>query len=216
MSWLEQMQAAIFDLDGTLLDSLHVWEEIDAEFLRQRGFSVPEGYCEKIASMGFLDAAVYAKERFDLPETPKAIVAEWNRMAACHYGHIVAMKPGARRYLETLRERKLPMAVATALPAELYGPALRHHGIESWFGAVASTDETSRGKGFPDVYLLAAEKLGAVREYCVVFEDILPGIRGTRAAGMKTVGVYDPCSGSSQAELQRLADRYIRSFEELL
>ena len=77
-SGLENMRAAIFDLDGTLLDSLHIWEDIDEEFLQKRGLAVPEGYCEAIASMGFLDAADYAKKRFGFPESPEAIVAEWN------------------------------------------------------------------------------------------------------------------------------------------
>lgn len=216
MMGIENVQAAIFDLDGTLLDSLHVWEEIDEEFLQKRGLTVPDGYCECIASMGFLDAAAYAKERFHFPETPEEIVAEWNRMAIYRYGNIIQMKPGARDYLEKLRGQGIVLAIATALPKELYWPALYHHGIEGWFGAIASTEETSRGKGFPDVYLLAAKKLDVLPESCVVFEDILPGIQGARTAGMHTVGVYDACSGSTQGELKKLADVYIRSFEELL
>lgn len=216
MRMMENVQATIFDLDGTLLDSLHVWEEIDEEFLQKRGLAVPEGYCEIIASMGFLEAAAYAKERFGFPETAEAIVAEWNRMAAYRYGNVIQMKPGARAYLEKLREQGMLLAVATALPEELYGPALRRHGIDDWFGAVVSTHETSRGKGFPDVYLLAAKKLGVAPECCMVFEDIVPGIQGAQAAGMRTVGVYDACSGSMQRELQKLAHDYIRSFEELL
>lgn len=215
-SGLENMRAAIFDLDGTLLDSLHIWEDIDEEFLQKRGLAVPEGYCETIASMGFLDAADYAKKRFGFPESPEAIVAEWNDMAAHRYGNVIQMKPGARDYLAKLRDRGILLAVATALPEKLYRPALRHHGIETWFGAVASTDETSRGKGYPDVYRLAAKRLGVSPEHCVVFEDILPGIQGAKAAGMKTMGVYDACSSGIQEDLQRLADGYIQSFEELL
>ena len=213
---LKNMQAAIFDLDGTLLDSLHIWEDIDEEFLQKRGLAVPEGYCEAIASMGFLDAAAYAKKRFGFPESPEAIVAEWNGMAAYRYGNVIQMKPGARAYLEKLRNRGVLLAVATALPEELYRPALRRHGIEAWFGAVASTNETSRGKGYPDVYLLAAQKLGVLPEHCVVFEDILPGIQGAKAAGMTAIGVYDACSSGIQKDLQELADGYIQSFEELL
>ena len=213
---MPRFAAAIFDLDGTLLDSLHVWEDIDAEFLEKRGLAVPEGYCETVASMGFLEAAAYTGKRFGFLETPAEIVEEWNRMAAHRYGNAVQMKTGARAYLEKLRGEGIPLAIATALPEELYGPALRHHGIDGWFSAVASTDETCRGKGFPDVYLLAAGKLGVLPEDCAVFEDIVPGIKGARAAGMKTVGVYDPCSGGSQGELQRLSDAYVRSFQELL
>ena len=97
-SGLENMRAAIFDLDGTLLDSLHILEDIDEEFLQKRGLAVPEGYCETIASMGFLDAAAYAKKRFGFPESPEAIVAEWNDMAAHRYGNVIQMKPGARDY----------------------------------------------------------------------------------------------------------------------
>lgn len=213
---MKPFRAAIFDLDGTLIDSLHIWEKLDEEFLRKRGFAVPEGYCEKIATMGFLDAAQYAKQIFGFPEPAEEIVREWNQMAAYAYGNEVKMKPHAREYLQKLQRDGIILGVATALPKRLYTPVLENNGVLSWFQAITSGDEVSRGKGFPDIYLKTAEKLGVSPKDCVVFEDILPGLQGAIAAGMQTVGVYDACSGGSEKEMRRLSDAYIYDFKELL
>lgn len=207
--------AAIFDLDGTLLDSMQVWEQVDRDFLRRRGLPFTQDYTEAVSAMSFHEAARYTVERFRLGETPEELIREWNAMVAEEYAHRIALKPGARECLRFLRERGVALGVATALSEELYGPALRNNGVYGCFGAFASVTETARGKGFPDVYLLCAERLGAPPDGCLVFEDVLPGLRGAKAAGMDAVGVYDKSSGLAEQDALSAADGYIRSLSEV-
>ncbi|WP_411678014.1 HAD family hydrolase [Caproicibacter sp.] len=212
---MEKHTAAVFDLDGTLLDSLTVWSRVDREFLRRRGLEVPPDYTETVSAMSFTEAARYTVGRFALPEAPEELIREWNGMVAREYAQRIALKPGARECLRVLEERGVRLGVATALPEELYGPALKHNGIYGCFGAFASVTETARGKGFPDVYLLCAERLGVTPGSCAVFEDVLPGLIGAKAAGMNAVGVYDENSNLCEKDALSVGDGYVRSLEEL-
>ena len=207
--------AAIFDLDGTLLDSLDVWEKVDRDFLARRGLAVPPDYTDEVSPMSFEEAARYTAERFGLPESPAELIREWNEMVAEEYARRIGLKPGARELLETLAGRGVRLGVATALPEELYGPALRHNGIFGLFGAFASVLEGERGKNFPDVYLLCARRLGAPPEYCAVFEDMLPGLRGAKAAGMGAFGIFDRRSPLRERDALAAADGYFRSLSEI-
>ncbi len=208
---------AIFDLDGTLFDSMSVWEDVDRIFLERRGITLPPDYAEIIGPMGFLRAAQYTIERFSLSASPEDIMAEWQSLAIRAYREDVGLKHGARTYLDSLRRRNIPIAAATASRAEYYLPAMKRLGIDDLFSSVTEISEVSCGKGSPDVYLRAMEKTnGALtpRE-CVVFEDILPGVRGALAGGFYTVGVMDDHAANPEL-IRALCDRYIVSFEELL
>ncbi len=208
-------RACIFDLDGTLLDSMGVWLEVDRVFLLRRGIALPDDYAEAISHLGFPAAADYTKTRFSLQESEQTIMAEWTALAIEAYETHVPLKPYAYEYLVSLKERHIPIAAATASRAEFYLPALRRLGILDFFSSITEISEVSRGKGNPDIYLRAAEKLGVAPADCVVFEDILPGIRGASAGNFYTVGVYD--EGAANPDLIRaLSDRYIASFAELL
>lgn len=213
---MPDFQGAVFDLDGTLLDSMNVWERVDVLFLRQYGLAVPPDYTEQMRTKSFHEAAVYTAARFQLTESPDEIIAEWHRMAAEEYRLRVSLKPYAKAYLLALKRRGVRLGVATALTAALYQPALERHGLYGLFDAFVSVHEAARGKGYPDVYLLAAKRLGLPPEQCIAFEDILPGIRGIKAAGMRACGVYDACSAHEETEIRQTADCYIYSFSELL
>jgi len=212
---LTKHKAVIFDLDGTLLDSMKVWEQVDRDFLQRRGLKFTQDYTEAVSAMCFEEAARYTVGRFRLRETPEELIREWNAMVAEEYAHNIALKPGARECLRFLRSRGTALGVATALSEELYVPALRNNGICGLFGAFASVTETARGKGFPDVYLLCAERLGVSPGESLVFEDVLPGLRGAKAAGMDAVGVYDAGSGLTEEDARSVADGYIRSLSEV-
>ncbi len=209
-------EAAIFDLDGTLLDSMWVWEKIDIDFLDKRGFTVPVDYVTEITSKTFRETAEYTIDLFGLDETPEQIMSEWNQMAIDMYSNYVFLKPNAREYLLFLKEQGIKLGTATSLPGMLSEPALKNNGIYHLFDAFTTTDEVSRGKQHPDIYLLAAEKLNVSPGSCIVFEDILLGIKGIIAAGMRPYGVYDEYSKHDQAEIQALSEAYIRDFGELL
>ena len=209
-------KAAVFDLDGTLLDSMRCWSDIDERFLAKRGINkVPDDYMLAIAHLGAAETAIYTKERFGLSDTPEELMREWHDDAVNFYTNEVELKPGAHAYLDKLKAAGVKLAVATASSEELYIPALKRCGIYGHFGTVASVNECVRKKGFPDVYELACERLGVSAAETVVFEDILVAIRGAKAGGFRTVGVYDEASERDAELIRAECDLYIRSFAEL-
>lgn len=206
------MSACIFDLDGTLLDSMGVWAQIDEDFLKGRGLDIPSDYIDSLAALSFPEAAAYTIARFGLPDSVEGLLTEWNDMAAYAYGHTVPMKAGAHAYLMALKQRGVKLAIATSLPTALYVPALENHGISGLFDAICSTDEVGQSKARPDVYLCAARKLGAAPRACVVFEDILQAVCSAKAAGMTVYGVYDEASKAQWAQIQAAADGVLYDF----
>jgi len=208
------MKAYIFDLDGTLLDSMGVWEQIDVDFLSKRGFDVPEDYINAICSRSFPEAAQYTIERFNLPDSVDDLLKEWNAMAVYAYGHTVPLKPHALDYLTALKHRGAKLAIATSLPAALYEPVLLNHGIQYLFDAICSTDEVAYGKTKPDVFILTAQKLGIPPEMCIVFEDILPAMQSAKQAGMTVYGVFDPSSSDQWEIIKKTADGVILDFKD--
>jgi beta-phosphoglucomutase-like phosphatase (HAD superfamily) len=203
------MMAFIFDLDGTLLDSMDVWGKIDVDFLQKRGIAVPSDYMDAISSMSFTECAAYTINRFNLSDSIDSLMREWTDMAAYAYGHTVLMKPYAKEYLSSLRERGAKLAVATSLSAELYEPALRGQGIYDWFHVICNSDEAGCGKSRPDVFLLAAKKLNVKACDCIVFEDILPAVKTAKDAGMKVCGVYDKAAANDWEQIKETADYVI-------
>lgn len=185
------MKAAIFDLDGTLFDSLGIWGKIDIDFFKKRGKSLPLDYQEKIRGMSVSQTASYTVDTYFPNESPDDVQAEWMRMCSDEYVFSVQLKPGAYEYLNYLYARGVMLAVATTLPKEMYEPALTRLGVYHLFSAFATTDEVGSEKSTGKVYLLAAEKIGVNPLDCVVYEDIPEGIRGAKNVGMKAFLVKD-------------------------
>ena len=158
-----QGKGAIFDLDGTLLDSMGVWDQVDIDFLSKRGIDVPDDYMTKVAAMQFRQIAEYTIARFSLTDTPEELMDEWDHMARVMYATVVEAKPYAREYLAQLKESGAKLAVATSLPPMLREPAMKHVGIFDYFDEVVSVDDAGDvGKDQPDVYLLARSRAGGV------------------------------------------------------
>ena len=209
-------RGAIFDLDGTLLDSTWVWRQIDVDFLAARGFEVPDDYVDAIAPMGFYDVALYTIDRFALDETPEHLIGDWNRMAMELYRDTVKLKPGAKEYLQALKQKGVRLAVATLAHPDLFEPTLRREGVWELFDAFTLSGEVTRGKEAPDLWLLAAEKLGVAAENCVVFEDVPAAMQGAASAGMAVCGVRDPHSDTTDALERGLCRLLIDDFTCLL
>ena len=209
-------KCAIFDLDGTVLDSTDIWTEIDVEFFAERGMALPEGYGKTIAPMGFERAAEYTVNTYRLRETPRQVVDVWNRMSHEKFKNDVKLKPGAKEYLEHLKGAGVALCIATASQEDMFMPALQSNGISHLFDYVTTLKEVKRGKGFPDIYLKSAEKAGFTAKECVVFEDLLAGVSGAKDGGFYTVAMYDKNSQKDIEKIKITADKLIYSFKELM
>lgn len=207
-------QAAIFDLDGTLLNSMDLWKEIDIMFLSKRGLIVPSDYVTKICALSFEEAAKYTIERFGLSESIDTIIEEWSNMAVYEYKNNVGLMPYTREYLTKLKEAHIKLAVATGLPEEMYKPCLLHNGIYDMFDALCSTDQVKRGKECPDIFLFAAEAMQAIPAKCIVYDDVLPAVKSAKKAGMIVYGIYDKYSAHHQSEISEVADGYLMDFRD--
>lgn len=208
-------KAAIFDLDGTLLDSMGVWDQVDIDFLAERGIEVPADYMGKVAAMQFRQIAEYTIARFGLPDTPEALMQEWDDMARVAYSTVVEAKPHAVEYLSYLKRSGAKLAVATSLPPALREPAMKHVGIFDYFDQIVSVDDANNvGKDRPDVFLLAAGRLGVVPEQCTVFEDLLVAMRSAKSVGMRVWAIHDDSSDGDWPDICGLADGVLFDFSE--
>lgn len=214
---LGEFSAAVFDLDGTLFDSMGFWNHIDEWFLNKMGIdAVPGDYLLAIAHLGAEETAKYTKERFKLDISTEDMMNCWFDKALDYYHNDVALKPGAFEFLKRLHDAGVKLAVATASDPQLYLPGMKRTGIDGFFGAVANVGECERKKGFPDVYSLACSRLGVPDSEAVVFEDICIAVKGAKNGGFRTVGVFDETSERDTDVIREIADLFIRDFNELL
>ncbi len=211
-----EIRAVLFDLDGTLIDSMWIWEQIDDEFLGEYGLLVPEDLHNEIEGMSFSETAVYFRNRFDLPLSLEEIKHIWNTMAMDKYLNVVPLKPGVLEFLEWLKARGIPAGIATSNSRELVDGVLSARGIEEYFSCVATGCEVNAGKPAPDIYLHVAKVLSVPPSACMVFEDIPAGIFAGKNAGMTVTAVEYDFSAALWEEKKRLADYYITDYRELI
>ncbi len=215
-NWLKNIEGAVFDLDGTLLDSSWVWEKVDEKFLGDRGFQVPDDYVDEISPLGAERAAVYTIERFGLNEDKDDIVREWIEMAKKEYATEVVCKPYAKEFLEELHKLNIKMAVATSSDRELFMKTLEREGILEYFQKIVTVDEVERGKGYPDIYEEAARRIKVNPHKCLVFEDILAGVTGASLGEFNVVAVFDEKSKHNWEKIKSISKYSINDYKELL
>lgn len=215
-NWLKNIEGAVFDLDGTLLDSSWVWEKVDEKFLGDRGFQVPDNYVDEISPLGAERAAVYTIERFGLNEDKDDIVREWIEMAKKEYATEVVCKPYAKEFLEELHKLNIKMAVATSSDRELFMKTLEREGILKYFQKIVTVDEVERGKGYPDIYEEAARRIKVNPHKCLVFEDILAGVTGASLGEFNVVAVFDKKSKHNWEKIKSISKYSINDYKELL
>ena len=208
-------KACIFDMDGTLVDSMGYWRRLGREFLARKGVTENvEPVLERIKPMTMLESSALFIESFGLDGTPEELAAEMNRVMDDHYRRDIPLKPGAREYLEVLKKQGVSMCLATATPESLSRLCMERLGVAEDFAFILSCETLGVGKDRPDVYLEAARRLGAVPAETAVFEDAIFAARTAKAAGFHVVAVYDDSSAANWAELSALADESIRNWEQ--
>lgn len=213
---LKDKKAVIFDLDGTLIDSMWMWKAIDIEYLGRFGYDCPEDLQKVIEGMSFTETAVYFKERFRIPDSIDEIKADWVRMSIDKYRNEVPLKDGARAFLEYAKQAGMVMGIATSNGREMVDAVLHSLEIAPFFSNITTGCDVAMGKPAPDVYLEAARRLGVEPGDCLVFEDVPAGILAGKAAGMTVIAVEDEFSRKMRGEKEALADGWIENYRELL
>lgn len=202
-------------MDGSLVDSMWVWKDIDLQYLGRFGLSIPDDLQQKIEGMSFTETAVYFKERFAIPDSLEQIKADWNQMAWDNYRTRVMLKPGARELLDYCKENGIKLGIATSNSREIVDMVMQERGIGGYFDCIMTSCEAKKGKPAPDIYLLTARQLEVEPSACLVFEDIVFGIQAGKTAGMEVCAVEDAYSDYQWEEKKRLADYHIHDFTEL-
>lgn len=212
---LHNIDAVIFDLDGSLVDSMWMWEKIDIEYLGKFDIPLPDGLQSEIEGMSFSETAVYFKERFAIPDSLEKMKADWNQMAWDKYTHEVPLKPGVPEFLENCRRHNIQLGIATSNSRELVENIAEVHNLKDYFSCIMTGCDVAKGKPSPDIYLAVAKQLRVAPERCLVFEDIIPGIQAGKSAGMRVCAVEDEYSVHDKAAKEALADYYTDDYYNL-
>jgi len=209
---LQGKRAVIFDLDGSLVDSMWMWREIDIEYLGRFGIPLPDDLQSQIEGMSFSETAVYFKERFPIPDSIEKMKSDWNQMAWDKYMNEVPLKPGIPEFLKECRRRDIRLGIATSNSRELVENVARVHKLHDYFSCIMTGCDVNKGKPAPDIYLAVANSLEVPPAECLVFEDIIPGIQAGKNAGMEVCAVEDAYSVCDREAKKALADYYIEDF----
>ena len=212
-----RLQSAIFDMDGTLLDSMPTWRELGPTFLKESGIPTTPEQEKLLRTLSDHQVIPYLREKCGLPWSEQEVVDQIVKRMEDFYSTEVRPKPGVEKFLSILKMEGVWMYVATATHRRLTEKALKTAGIDHYFrGIVTSADAGSHKSESAEIYEMAMRRMQSNKQDTVVFEDVLYAIRTAKAAGFRVAGVYDSMSEADQPEIQRLSDYYIRSYEELV
>ena len=209
------IKGAIFDVDGTLLDSMEIWEDVAIRYLKSIGVEAEPDLPEVMFTMSLPEGAAYVKEHYRLTRETDEIIQGVLDIIRKYYEETAPLKPGVTKILEELSRKRIPMTVATSNNKEEVEAAFKRLGIASYFSRIFTCEEVGAGKTRPDIYMKAAEYMGTRPEETVIFEDVLHAIRTAKKAGFLAVGLYDEASKADQEEIKKEADWYAKSMEGL-
>ena len=209
------IQGAIFDCDGTLFDSMYLYQNFVTRYLTGRGLIPANGIEDTVRYMSMWEAAEYVRSVYSLQETADEIIADCNRMLECAYFHEILLRPGVAAVLAKLYEHGVPMCIATATDRYLVEGALRRVGIDHYFDAITTCGEAGAGKEQPNVFLQALELLGTPLAATWVFEDARHAVVTAKKCGFPVCAVWDADEEDHAAQIEKQSDIYLKSFTDL-
>ena len=212
----KDIKLAIFDLDGTLIDSTGIWQEIDNHFFEKRNMKVPEDYAKKIAHIGLEECAKFTKYEYGIKESEKEIIEEWINESKEMYFNTIPLKSDVLELLDLLKKNNVHIALATANSQEIYEKCLIRLGIINYFEFVGDVNKVKEGKNSPKLYNTIANFFNVLPSSTLVFEDIAIGLKTAFKNDFISVGVYDEQSINQEQEKREYSYYYVESYKELI
>lgn len=209
------IKGAIFDVDGTILDSMKVWSQATGNFYTEHNLVLTKEEIQLFQSMTLQESLPYIVKTYKLDMTVNDVENELKQFISHAYKNDIPAKPHCTQFIKTLHQHGVRIAIATSGYPEFCKAAFERLGISEYISAYALSSEVGVNKSNPDVYLLAASRIGIAPDKCMVFEDISAGIIGAKKGGFLTCAVYDDSNKAETGELKKEADIYIRSWKEL-
>jgi HAD superfamily hydrolase (TIGR01509 family) len=209
-------KAVIFDLDGTLIDSMFIWVEMDVRFLNKRNIAITDGMFDDLQTNSFKDMAVYFKNKFALTETIEEIINEWITEAKHAYNNELKLKPHSLEFIKYLKDNGYKIAIGTSNELSLTQAVLESNNVLDYFDTIVTGCTGLRGKPAPDIYLQVAENLGVVPKDCLVIEDTFVGVMAAKNAGMRVFAIADRFSMGDKDKIVREADGYFEDYVGIL
>lgn len=210
-----KIKAAIFDADGTLLDSMGQWNLVPYKYVKLLGVAADENIAEKLFTMTISEAAEFIIDEYELSVTVEEAVEGMDAIIREFYKNDVKLKDGAGELLEFFKSRGIPMVIGTSTDRDCIEVGLERTGISAYFDRIYTSTEVGKSKEKPDLFIQAMEFMESSPDETIVFEDGLYSLRTAATLGMKTVGIFDEVSLSNQKELKELADLYVDEGESL-
>lgn len=213
---MEGIKGAIFDMDGTLLESMHMWLNLGGDYLKENGFIPPEDINDILLTLTMKESADFFINILGLKKTREQVISEVNSHIEDFYRNQVTAKEGAEKFLKRLAAKNVKMCIATATDRYLVEAALKRCGIREYFSEIFTCSEVGKGKHEPDIYFAAQKHLATDIGETAVFEDALYAAKTAAKAGFRVVGVFDENSASDWQELSKTAEECVYTLDELV
>lgn len=211
------MKAAIFDMDGTIVDSMPYWRNHMFNYLGEYNLHANQDDIERLINQAGSFRFIYDRiKEIDESLTWEGMIENYHGRMKKEYESTILLKPYALDYLEKLKEENIPRCIATATPRALFLPMIERLQLDKYFDFFITVPEIGKRKSEPDIYLYCADKFGFAPNDCVVFEDTIQAISTAYDAGFKTVGVFDQASAWAEDKIRQKSTRFIKSYSELL